>query len=178
MPLVLVRHLPVALEKGICYGRTDVPLSDASQAQIPAFRRQLIKEHGPFDMVFTSPRQRCRSLADAISMQSTVEPGLAEMDFGSWEGLRWKDIPRADLNDWAADVSQYTPGGGESLQAMADRVTPWLHQTGDYARRTGHTVLAITHGGPMRVAMAMARRMSLEKAMDIPVGFGWAVRFG
>lgn len=178
MPLVLVRHLPVALEKGICYGRMDVPLSAASIAQIPDFTRQLVKEHGPFDTVFTSPRQRCRSLADALSARSSIEPRLVELDFGRWEGLRWNDIPRADLDDWAGQVLQYRPGGGESLQAMADRVTPWLHQTGDYARRTGKTVLAVTHGGPMRVAMAMARRMSLEKAMDIPVGFGWAVRFG
>lgn len=178
MPLVLVRHLPVALEKGICYGRMDVPLSAASIAQIPDFTRQLTREHGPFDMVFTSPRQRCRWLADAVSSRNTIEPRLVELDFGSWEGLRWNDIPRPALDDWAGRVVQYQPGGGESLQAMADRVIPWLHQTGDYARRTGQTVLAITHGGPMRVAMATARRMPLEKAMDIPIGFGWAVRFG
>lgn len=178
MPLVLVRHLPVALEKGICYGRSDVPLSAESQALIPAFTRQLMAEHGPFDTVFTSPRQRCRWLADAIATRNIVEPSLAELDFGSWEGQRWSEIPKRAIDDWAKQVLTYRPGGGESLQAMADRVTPWLNQTGAYARRTGQTVLVITHGGPMRVAMAMAKRIPLEKAMDIPVGFGWAVRFG
>ena len=178
MPLVLVRHLPVALEKGICYGRTDVPLSAESQAQLPEFTRQLVREHGPFDTVFTSPRQRCRWLADAISVQTTVEPRLAEMDFGRWEGKRWTDIPSKELDHWANHILHFTPGGGESLQAMSERVAPWLEQTAAYAKRTGHTVLAVTHGGPIRIAIAMAKRIPLEKAIDIPVGFGWAVRFG
>ncbi len=178
MPLVLVRHLPVALDKGVCYGRTDVPLSAESQAQLPAFTRQLIKEHGPFDAVFTSPRQRCRWLADSMSVQSCVEPALAEVDFGRWEGRRWADIPKQDLDDWTRNILTYTPGGGESLMAMAKRVAPWLEQTNEYAKRTGGTVLAVTHGGPIRVAIALAKRLPLEKAMDIPVGFGWAVRFG
>ncbi|MES2883428.1 MAG: alpha-ribazole phosphatase family protein [Pseudomonadota bacterium] len=178
MPLVLVRHLPVALEKGICYGRSDVLLSAASQAQVPAFTRQLIKQHGPFGSVFTSPRQRCRWLADAISAQSAVEPALAEMDFGSWEGRRWAEIPTEDLDDWASQLLQYRPGGGESLRAMADRVQPWVERAAADAARTGQTVLAVTHGGPIRVAIALAKSMPLEKSMDIPVGFGWAVRFG
>ncbi len=178
MALVLVRHLPVALEKGICYGRTDVPLSPESQAQLPEFTRKLIAEHGPFDTVFTSPRQRCRWLADAISVKTTVEPALAEVDFGRWEGKRWVDIPKKDIDDWTSSVLTYSPGGGESLLAMAKRVGPWLEQTVAYAQRNNTTVLAVTHGGPIRVALAMAKRLPLEKAMDIPVGFGWAVRFG
>lgn len=178
MALVLVRHLPVALEKGICYGRTDVALSADSQAQIPAFAQQLLAEHGPFQAVFTSPRQRCRELADAISAQTTVEPRLAELDFGAWEGRRWAEIPKADIDDWVEKILQYAPGGGESLQALAARVTPWLEQAAAYAQRSEHTVLAITHGGPIRVALAIAKRLPLEKVVDIPVGFGWAVRFG
>ncbi len=178
MPLVLVRHLPVSLEKGICYGRSDILLSAASQAQIPAFTRQLTDKHGPFDTVFTSPRQRCRWVADAIAMQNTVEPALAEVDFGRWEGKRWADIPKKEIDDWTRNVLTYSPGGGESLLAMARRVTPWLEQTAAFAKRTNQTVLAVTHGGPIRVAIALSKKLPLEKAMDIPVGFGWAVRFG
>ncbi len=178
MPLVLVRHLSVSLEKGICYGRADTLLSAESLAQIPEFTRQLIAEHGPFDAVFTSPRQRCRWLADAITTENTVEPALAEMDFGSWEGKRWADIPKKDIDEWTKNVLTYAPGGGESLLAMAERVTPWLEQSTQFARRTGQTVLALTHGGPIRIAMALAKQMPLTKAMDIPVGFGWAVRLG
>ncbi len=178
MALVLVRHLPVALEKGICYGRTDAPLAAVSQAQIPAFARQLMAEHGPFDTVFTSPRQRCRRLAEALAANPTVEPALAEMDFGLWEGRRWLDIPRKDIDEWTANVVGYAPGGGESMQAMASRVTAWLERTVAQAQRRGQTVLAVTHGGPIRVALAVAKKLPLDKAMDIPVGFGWAVRFG
>jgi len=178
MALVLVRHLPVALEKGICYGRTDVPLSIESQRQVPAFARQLIDEHGPFDTVFTSPRQRCRFVAEALSVTYTTEPALAEMDFGRWEGQRWTDIPAPDLDEWTRNVGSYAPGGGESLQTMADRLIPWLEKTVATSQRLGHTVVAVTHGGPIRVALSLARQLSLEKAMDIPVGFGWAVRFG
>lgn len=178
MALVLVRHLPVALEKGICYGRTDVPLSIESQRQVPAFARQLTAEHGPFQSVFTSPRQRCRFVAEALSVTYTIEPALAEMDFGRWEGKRWTDIPSQDLDEWTRNVGSYAPGGGESMQMMADRLIPWLEKTVAFAQREHMTILAVTHGGPIRVALALARQLSLDKAMDIPVGFGWAVRFG
>lgn len=178
MPLVLVRHLPVALPRGVCYGRMDAALADEVLDQLPAFSRQLQEQHGPFDDVFSSPRERCRTMASAIATHHTVEPALAEMDFGQWEGRPWVEVPPGDLDLWSADLLNYRPGGGESVREMADRVIPWLDRSGDYARRTGKTVLAVTHGGPIRVALAMARRIPIDKAMDIPMGFGWAVRFG
>lgn len=178
MPLVLVRHLAVAVEAGICYGCSEVPLSAASRAQLPAFAAGLLAKHGPFAAVFTSPRRRCSELAEIITPDCEVEPALAEMDFGLWEHQPWAEISRSALDAWAADPVGYAPGGGESLQRLAERVVPWLERIIVATQQRGQTTLAVTHGGPMRVAIALAQRLPLEKALDIAVPYGGAVTLG
>jgi alpha-ribazole phosphatase len=156
----------------------EVSIAQDAVLQLPGLIQQLKSQHGPFQRVYSSPRERCRRMALAVDPAATVVPELAEMDFGDWEGRPWVGVPHDALDAWTADLLHYQPGGGESLQQMANRVLPWLDAAGREAQRDGSTVLVVTHGGPIRVALAMARRMPLDKAMDIPVGFGWAVRFG
>ena len=37
--------------------------------------------------------------------QLTVDSRLAEMHFGQWEGVAWNDIPRHELDAWAANFA-------------------------------------------------------------------------
>ncbi|KAB0652557.1 alpha-ribazole phosphatase, partial [Burkholderia territorii] len=41
MDLVLIRHPAVAVEPGICYGRSDVPLAASAEAAARAVRARL-----------------------------------------------------------------------------------------------------------------------------------------
>jgi alpha-ribazole phosphatase len=50
------------------------------------------------------------------------------MDFGTWEGLPWESVPRAELDAWAADLHAYAPGGGEPLAQMLARVQSALQE--------------------------------------------------
>ena len=47
---------------------------------------------------------------------------LREFDFGTWEGVRWDAIPRAELDAWAADFFHARPHGGESVHMLRERV--------------------------------------------------------
>ena len=92
-----------------------------------------------------------------------LEPRLQEMDFGRWEGLSWDAVPRAELDAWARQPADYAPGGGESLRDMDERVRDWARE----AAAAQADVLAITHGGVMRLLTAWSRAEPLASVLNI-----------
>ena len=64
MSLYLVRHTPVALPKGICYGWLDAPLAD----DYPRYAQQIISglSEVKLDKIYSSPSQRCVTLEMCI----------------------------------------------------------------------------------------------------------------
>lgn len=150
--LFLVRHTPVKVPAGTCYGRTDLPLDDAKFDQmVPEIHAQL-----PIHAVLLcSPLSRCLHLANALLARASgrsvvVEPSLVERDFGTWEGRRWDDIPRAEIDAWAADFTNYAPPDGESVIAMAERSRVALLNR----RQAGIPMIVVSHAGPLAAISA------------------------
>ena len=154
--IALVRHPPVEAA-GRCYGRLDLPLRDPVDA-LAAQLRQLA------GIVWTSPSQRCRSVAAACGPHR-LDARLAELDFGAWEGHSWDEVPRAALDAWAADPWQFSPPGGESGAALVARVRAfWLAlPEGDH--------VVISHGGPLKVLVALAGGCPVD-LLAAPPGWG------
>ncbi|MDE2428526.1 MAG: histidine phosphatase family protein, partial [Burkholderiales bacterium] len=98
--------------------------------------------------VFSSPLQRCQRLARYFQPSPEIDARLAELDFGNWEMQRWDDIPRAEIDAWAADTVHYRPGGGENVLAMAERIIQFVATLRQ--RRIHHAVL-VCHAGSMRL---------------------------
>ena len=111
--------------------------------------------------VWTSPARRCRLVADAVGPHRADER-LQELDFGSWEGLAWDDVPRASLDDWAADPLGFAPPGGESGAALIARVQAFAG-----ACRGGNHVV-ITHGGPLKVLRAVLSSADIDLLAPAP----------
>jgi alpha-ribazole phosphatase len=149
--IALVRHPPLAITAGVCYGRRDLAIADpADVARIVA---QLRAVRG---MVWTSPLQRCRIVADAIG-PNRVDARLIEMDFGAWDGMAWDDIPRDALDAWGDDPLGFAPPGGETGASLVARVAAFRATlpAGDH--------VIVSHGGPLKVLAAMLR----DKAVDL-----------
>lgn len=149
--IVLVRHPAVAVAPGVCYGRLDVTLAEPATVPLAGFA----------GTVWTSPAQRCRAVAAAIGPHQ-VDLRLQEMDFGAWEGSRWDDVPRAELDHWAADIWQRGPPDGETGAALVARVTAFH----DGLPRGDH--LVVTHGGPLKVLGALLRGVPVDLAAAAP----------
>jgi len=66
-----------------------------------------------------------------------VDPALAEMDFGRWDGTPWSDVSPAEFDTWMADFCGYDFDGGESVNALLARVSAWEPSC----------ALAVGHGG-------------------------------
>lgn len=151
MRRVLVRHAKPLVAEGICYGALDIP----ADLQATADAAQALAPHLPPGFVaLVSPLQRCRQLADALkALRSdgtfTVDARLAEMDFGTWEGVAWADIPREAVDAWTADFSSYRFGGKESVSEVLNRVAAAWDEVPDAS-------LWVTHAGVVRAATLIA----------------------
>jgi alpha-ribazole phosphatase len=171
MDLVLIRHPAVAIDAGVCYGRSDVALADAPHASVAALKARL--ELGAPDVVWSSPLTRCHAIAEPWAAhwarKVRVDPRLQEMDFGTWEKQRWDNIDRALLDDWAADLHHARAHGGESVAQFSARVETWFaeRQT-EAADACAHVV---THAGVIRVLAALALRVSLEQTLSWSIDF-------
>lgn len=163
MALILLRHTRPASAEGLCYGRTDLDLDPGFPAAAAAIDAAL----PPVDRILTSPLSRCARLAAHVaarrSLAATPDPRLAEMDFGSWEARAWSELPRAELDAWAADFDHARPHGGESVAALASRVSEVLDEVGS------GTTLWVTHSGVVRTVCALR---GLYAGWQTPLDFG------
>ena len=166
MAVTLLRHTTPRQHKGLCYGRSDLALADSFEDELASLAPGL----PPYRKVISSPLSRCRLLAEQLARQAdlplVIAPDWIEMDFGTWEGLAWSDIPRDQLDAWAADFHGYRGHGGESVAMLAQRVERGLQAAPEDA-------LIVTHAGTIKAALA-AR--STPGAWDHTSEFGTWIR--
>jgi alpha-ribazole phosphatase len=171
MLIYLIRHARPEGVEGVCYGRRDVAVTAAATAQAArGVRAQLpaaVLETAP---LYTSPLTRCTQLARelaAVRLPFIASADLLELDFGSWEGAAWNDIPRAELERWAQDPWRYAPGGAESACSVAARFRNWVTSLRDARLQT---VVAVTHAGIIRTALAADSPDPRRLSLAIPYG--------
>ena len=150
MDLIFLRHTTPHVAPGTCYGRTDLDLADSFADEAQAVASVIPKA----SHIVSSPLKRCRKLAEHLSrtfsLPMEVEPRLTEMDFGSWEGLPWSDIPRAQLDAWAKDFLHARPHDGETVAELHARVMDLISELKNGRERT----LLVTHAGIIKAAFA------------------------
>lgn len=169
MALTFLRHSEPLITPGVCYGQLDVDARSMSEGElsdiIDTLPHSLIR-------IDTSPLSRCavlaKRLAERLRLPLHTDPRLMEIDFGRWEGCAWDDIPRSEVDAWAADVTRAKPHGGESVDEMTARVRTYLDET----RYSQTNILAVTHMGVVRCAHAAfgyggALEMKLDYAQTI-----------
>ena len=173
--LWLLRHARPLIDSGVCYGRLDVAADAALTAQAAKnFSTQL-----PTGAVLRhSPLQRCEQLARAlIALEPDLAPNvcadarLQEMDFGAWEGQPWEQIPRTQIDAWAADLATYAPGNGEALAAMLQRVKNALQNSWAVDSQQGQRdVVWVTHAGVIRCVQWL-----LQRGNHLPTSADWTL---
>jgi len=180
--LVLIRHPAPVVAPGLCYGSSDLPADASALAECHA---ALLKTLPPDVLcaapIHTSPLQRCTALAARLSATpgrlagaASADARLAELHFGAWELRPWADIPRAEVDAWAADLLNYRPGGGESVLDAAARVQGFLH---DLAKLAGPAII-VCHAGTIRLINALATGAGLRQAGLRAAQAGHALAYG
>lgn len=173
MELILIRHTRCEVAEGTCYGRLDVPLATTAAADID----HTLSQTPSVDLVFSSPLQRCHTLALALAKRDActvqVLPELQEIHFGEWEGLHWSAIPRSVSDEWAEDPWNRAPPGGESELALSSRVTLVANQLLQVsgARR----IAVVSHGGPLRILRCLLAGEPLAQRWSMSMECGQVV---
>lgn len=158
--LILVRHAETAWSGGRFCGRTDLPLTDHGTAMAERLGRELSGSLSATVRIVASPRLRARQTAAAIVAAGVADGYLvddrwAETDFGAAEGLTWDELVQA-FPEVAARLLRGAAiiewPRGEAAAALRARVeAAWR----DLAEQHG-SVVVVSHGGPLRIAIALA----------------------
>jgi broad specificity phosphatase PhoE len=138
-------------------GHADPPLNELGREQARSLAALLAGRS--ISAVYSSDLQRAsetaRIVAGSLALPVLLRERLREVDVGEWSGLTTTEIEerfpgalerrRAGGNGWEL---------GESYEAMGERIEAALLAVA--ATHRAETVLAVTHGGPVR----MMRRLS------------------
>lgn len=157
------RHPQPPDARGRCIGRTDVPVPARRAKRLARRIQKAARRHGLPRVVHTSPLQRCASVGRCLRRWGWThvrDPGLLELDFGTWDGQPWQDIAQADIDAWCDHFATHTPGGGEALQSLLDRARAWEPTSLEPGQQCGHEhAVVVGHAGWM-----LARRWAHEHA--------------
>ena len=168
--LVLVRHgvTDLTTRKVFSGGlaSSNPPLNDEGRAQVRTTGEWLSPMRDQFDALVASPVRRTHEsaeiLGEILGLDVEFDDGIAEMEFGTWDGLTFADVQEQfpdELSSWLGNL-EHAPGGGESFRAVAERVLAGRDRIlGAYA---GQTVLVVSHVTPIKTLVADALGAPLE----------------
>jgi broad specificity phosphatase PhoE len=163
---------------GRLQGHRDIPLNQTGRAQA-AHCGEILRDlfardgraAGGIDYV-SSPLSRARDTMEimraTLGLAPTgygIEPRMAEIGFGEWEGLTYDEVMLWDPDVVArreADKWEFVPPGGENYRQVALRVGAW------YATLARDTVVC-AHGGTGRALIALLGIAPPEQAVHEPI---------
>ena len=122
MEIYLIRHTTPDVAKGICYGQTDIGVTESFEEETEMIRGCL---PATVDVVYSSPLQRCSALAKRLFPDASLHlrDYLMEIDCGQWEMKAWDQLPKEEVDPWMADFVTTPIPGGESYVDLHRRVT-------------------------------------------------------
>lgn len=165
MEIHLIRHTAVENTENLCYGFSDIPLRHDC---IEDFKALNFDES--FDLIISSPSQRCTLLADYFTLNYKTDERLREMNFGNWELKEWGDIPEEEITPWYHDFVNTKASGGENLLEMQSRVLNFWK--GLAVEKHTDKVLIITHAGVIRLIIQSILEFPLENIFKIQIDYG------
>ena len=122
---------------------------------------------GGIDAVIASPLRRTQEtagvVAEALGLDVTTEPLLAEAAFGEWDGHSFAEIMGrwpTELDAWLASTA-VAPPSGETFDAVAERTAQLQQQLVE--QHAGQTIVAVSHVTPIK----MMTRLALGAPIDV-----------
>jgi broad specificity phosphatase PhoE len=137
-------------------GRVDVPLLDAGRDEAASVAEVLSADG--LSTIWHSPLGRTAETAEIIAARLGAElrpdVRLAELSFGSWEGLSHEEVRlcQPEAHDRRLiDVCGGTPPGAEPIASLMDRLAAFLAERSAGEGRCG----VVTHEGVIRAAAVL-----------------------
>lgn len=169
MEIYLVRHTTPEIAKGICYGHTNIEVTDSFKAEMASIKRQL-----PLDTnykIYSSPLLRCYKLATALGNPIHLDSRLKEVNFGTWENQAWDAIPKKEIDPWMENFVTKTPPNGESYIELQKRVIDFFETLKEKSSEY-NSIIVVAHAGPMRAWLSHIQKTALKDSFTIKIDYG------
>ena len=186
MEIFLIRHTSVNVPKGICYGKSDVGLNHTAEEEITTTIARL-SAHCDIEkaVIWSSPANRCVTLAKVIRTDFHLEERLWEMNFGDWEMQSWNDIKREHSDPWMADFVNINTPNGESFKELSARANEFLDEI---IVQNHEQIILVNHSAVIRSIICRALDLDLKNAFRMEIDYGsiskiaykngfWSVKF-
>jgi broad specificity phosphatase PhoE/ribonuclease HI len=168
--LVLVRHGVTDHTLGKLFSgglaSANPPLNDEGREQARATGEWLAPMAPTFDALVSSPVRRTRETAEILAqffdLEIEEEAGIAEMEFGTWDGKSFAEVHEQfpdEMSAWLGDLES-APHGGESFRAVEKRVLEGRDRI--VSAYAGQTVVAVSHVTPIKTLVADALGAPLD----------------
>jgi len=172
LTLDLLRH--GALQGGIKYrGHTDDPLTPQGRLQMNRVWDSIADD---VDIIITSPLSRCALPAADWAARShipcIIDPRVAELHYGDWEGKTAIEIEAAYpgmLAQWRRDPTGMCPPGGESPEALRIRLQAWL--TDVISTYPDKHILLVSHSGTQRMLISIAMQAPIASSRNLSMPY-------
>ncbi len=168
----LLRH--GALKGGVKYrGRIEEDLTAEGRTQMNQVWENI---HSHIDLIITSPLSRCalpaQYWANKNAIPCIIEPRIAEMHYGAWEGLSHDEIEEQFpnmLTQWRKDPTGMRPPSGESPEELQIRIADfWQDACHNY--REKHALI-VGHSGSTRMLIAHILNQPIAYTRHIPMPY-------
>ncbi len=161
--MLLIRHgqTDYNASKRFCGGGSDPPLDSVGREQALALATRFAGEP---EQVFASPLIRAIETARVLG-EPTVLAELRELDQGELEGQDIaSSVPRHAefFRAWRRDPSHVAVPGGETMAALADRMSLGMQRVADLHQADRGRIVAV-------VSHQMAQAAFLCRALDLPL---------
>jgi broad specificity phosphatase PhoE len=182
--IVLVRHGETDWNRERRFqGHADTPLNETGRAQAAELADALADDG--VSAIYTSPLRRASETAAIVAARLGLEArpldALREIDVGDWQGLTVDDVKEHYPDQVSVDWRSGWPGG-ETYEELSARVLPALVALA--REQPDERIVAVTHAGPIRAALAAALGVSYAEArprvgpLANCIAFRFAVRDG
>lgn len=177
--LYLIRHGETndSVEKRYC-GNSSVSLTKKGQKQAGNIYR---KVRVPIDTIWTSSQPRAIETAKLAfpDCKPIKTRAINELDFGTWEGLTYKEITdtaKNNYNDWVNGFWNIAPPQGETLKKLNERVVSFLNNL--CFQLTTKATIVVAHAGSIKAMVCHLLEKSLkEEFWNVNIGLGSINKF-
>jgi broad specificity phosphatase PhoE len=175
MRLYLIRHGAIdnANARRIV-GRLDLPLLPEGETQAAALARMFRKV--PLDHLYASPLKRtwqtARALSETSGVSAVAQPAWMELAFGKLDGRLLAEAEKehpALFELWHQGDLAFRAPEGESLGELRARVEGSLEALSE--AHYGRSVAIVTHGGPIRMTLALLMKNSFASSHALRIDF-------
>lgn len=178
MRFIMIRHGETqANSEGRYIGHTESSYTDSGKYQVKDIVDRVTMEM-KIDEIYSSQMTRTNFIANKIANKLdknvTITSDICEMNFGIFEGKKYKEIEKEfplEWRNWIRDYVNYRIPEGESLMEVNDRVKKFIDKLKEKGR--ANTVyLLVTHGGIIQSIITYLLGLNIEERwhFKIPPG--------